>query len=114
MGWLSNLFKKDDIINALEEEIRSYRELNQQYQEDLKKALAERDEALKYEELNMSLLEELRVKEEKIASLSSSLESLEWKSQHFDETSKNEELTKQILKKLKNISKTKKSTRKVK
>jgi hypothetical protein len=114
MGWLSNLFKKDDIINALEEEIRSYRELNQQYQEDIKKALAERDEALKYEELNMSLLEELRIKEEKIASLSSSLESLAWKSQYFDETSKNEELTKQILKKLKNISKTKKSTRKAK
>jgi hypothetical protein len=114
MGWLSNLFEKDNIINTLEEEIRSYRKLIQQYQENLKKALTERDKALKYEELNMFLLEKLCVKEEIIASLSLSLESLAWESQYFDETSKNEELKKQILKKLKNISKTKKSTRKAK
>jgi ribosomal protein L16 Arg81 hydroxylase len=98
MGWLSNLFEKDNIINTLEEEVRSYRELNQQYQEDLKKALAERDEALKYKELNIKLKEELRIKNERIASLSLSLESLTWKSQYFDEFFKNRELTKQISK----------------
>jgi ribosomal protein L16 Arg81 hydroxylase len=98
MGWLSNLFEKDNIINALEEEMRAHRALNQQYQEDLKKALAERDEALKYKELNIKLKEELRIKNERIASLSLSLESLTWKSQYFDEFFKNRELTKQISK----------------
>jgi hypothetical protein len=111
MGWLSNLFEKNNIINNLEEEIRSYRELIQQYQENLKKALTERDKALKYEELNMSLLEKLRVKEEIIAILSSCLESLAWESQYFDETSKNEELKKQPSK-IKNTTKKEKKHKK--
>jgi hypothetical protein len=111
MGLLSKLFKKDNIINTLEEDMRAHRALSQQYQEDLKKALAERDEALKYKELNMALLEELRLKEEALSNLS--LESSAWKSQYYEEVFKNEELTKQ-LSKLKNTPKKKKSTRKAK
>jgi hypothetical protein len=111
MGWLSNLFKKDNMINTLEEDMRAHRALNQQYQEDLKKALAERDEALKYKELNMSLLEELRVKEEIINNLSQEVS--EWTARYYEEVFKNEELTKQ-LSKITKTTKTKKSTRKVK
>lgn len=83
--------------------MKAHRALSQQYQDELKKLMFERDEALKYKNLNVELLEELRLLKERLNR--AELESSAWEARYHNEFADHENTRKTLKPKTKRKAK---------